>query len=162
MKDLAAALGISASMVSRLRRRGMPIDSVERAERWRRRHLEPGRVMGQHLARHRDPPPPATATVEAIETRPPGAAAPSEPSPYLDGLDDGWRAAFETVQAFVLLYGIARFGPCLVALLAAMPTEAVMGLPLNEATQPIDDVWDEIEAECARLVASGRVNGAQP
>ena len=55
-----------------------------------------------------------------------------------------------------------QLGRLLAALLAAMPTEAVMGLPFNGATQPIDDVWDEIEAECARLVASGRVNGAQP
>ena len=134
----------------------MPIDSVERAERWRRRHLEPGRVMGQHLARHRDPPPPPIAAVAAIETDPPRASALSEPSPYLDGLDDGWRAAFEAVQAFVLLHGIARFGPCLVALLDAMPTDAALGLPFNEAMLPIDDAWDEIEDECARLMAAGR------
>lgn len=42
-KDLALALGISASMVSRLAKRGMPTDNVERAQRWRKRHLEPGR-----------------------------------------------------------------------------------------------------------------------
>jgi len=44
-KDLALALGISASMVSRLIKRGMPVD-VERAKRWRRRHIEPGRMKG--------------------------------------------------------------------------------------------------------------------
>ncbi len=48
-KELAQALGISGSMVSRLAKRGMPTDSVARAERWRRRHLEPGRVKGQRL-----------------------------------------------------------------------------------------------------------------
>lgn len=44
--ELAQALGISASMVSRLARRGMPVDCVERAKRWRRRHIEPGRIKG--------------------------------------------------------------------------------------------------------------------
>lgn len=43
-KELALELGISASMVSRLSKRGMPTDSVERAKRWRRRHLELGRM----------------------------------------------------------------------------------------------------------------------
>ena len=47
MKELAAALGISAAMVSKLAKRGMPTDSFERALRWRRRNLEPGRVKGQ-------------------------------------------------------------------------------------------------------------------
>jgi hypothetical protein len=45
-KDLATALGISAAMISKLAKRGMPTDTLERAERWRRRHLEPGRVKG--------------------------------------------------------------------------------------------------------------------
>jgi len=45
--ELAELLGISASMVSRLSKRGMPTDSLERAQRWRKRHLEPGRVKGQ-------------------------------------------------------------------------------------------------------------------
>lgn len=46
-KQLAAALGISASMVSRLaNERGMPTDSVERAVRWRSRHLEVARTKG--------------------------------------------------------------------------------------------------------------------
>jgi hypothetical protein len=44
--ELAAALGISGSMVTRLAKRGMPVDDVERAARWRRRHLEPTRTKG--------------------------------------------------------------------------------------------------------------------
>lgn len=44
--ELAPLLGISISMVSRLAKRGMPTDSLERAKRWRRRHLEPSRVKG--------------------------------------------------------------------------------------------------------------------
>ena len=43
-KDLALALNISPAMVTRLSQRGMPTDTVERAQRWRKRHLEPGRL----------------------------------------------------------------------------------------------------------------------
>ena len=43
-KDLAQALGISAGMVTRLAKRGMPCDSVDSARRWRERHLEPART----------------------------------------------------------------------------------------------------------------------
>lgn len=45
-KELAALLGISGAMVSKLAARGMPTDTLERAMRWRKRHLEPGRVKG--------------------------------------------------------------------------------------------------------------------
>lgn len=45
-KELAALLGISGAMVTRLAKRGMPTDSLERAQRWRKRHLEPSRVKG--------------------------------------------------------------------------------------------------------------------
>ena len=51
-KELAAALGISPAMVSKLAKRGMPVDSVERARRWRKRHLDPGRVKGQRMGTH--------------------------------------------------------------------------------------------------------------
>ena len=44
--ELAKLLDISPAMVSRLHKRGMPIDCPERAKRWRKRHLEPGRVKG--------------------------------------------------------------------------------------------------------------------
>jgi hypothetical protein len=66
-KDLAEQIGISPSMVSRLAKRGMPTDTLERAERWRRRHLEPGRTVGSRFdpkrterkARAAPPAPPA-------------------------------------------------------------------------------------------------------
>lgn len=45
-KDLAALLGVSPAIVSRHAKKGMPTDTLERAEKWRRRHLEPGRVKG--------------------------------------------------------------------------------------------------------------------
>lgn len=45
-KELAAALGISGAMVTKLAKRGMPVDDVDKAIRWRRRHLEPTRTKG--------------------------------------------------------------------------------------------------------------------
>jgi hypothetical protein len=39
--DLARALGISAAMVSKLKQRGMPVTSIEAAQRWRRENLDP-------------------------------------------------------------------------------------------------------------------------
>lgn len=60
-KELAELLGISGSMVSRLAKRGMPVDSLERAERWRKRHLEPGRVKGMRYDRDEKIRPPAPA-----------------------------------------------------------------------------------------------------
>lgn len=44
-KELAELIGVSPSMVSRLAKRGMPTDSLERAVRWRKRHLETGRTV---------------------------------------------------------------------------------------------------------------------
>lgn len=65
-KELAEALGISAAMVSKLAKRGMPTDSVERAQRWRRRHLEPGRVKGVRYERTRQPALDPVQQVEAL------------------------------------------------------------------------------------------------
>lgn len=44
--ELAAALGITPAQVSQLKRRGMPTDDVARAQRWRNRHLQTGRMKG--------------------------------------------------------------------------------------------------------------------
>lgn len=48
-KHLARALGISPAMVSKLAKRGMPTDSLDSAQRWRRRHLEPARMKGSRV-----------------------------------------------------------------------------------------------------------------
>ena len=44
-KELAKALGISAPSVTKMAKRGMPTDTVERVRRWRDRHLDPGRTV---------------------------------------------------------------------------------------------------------------------
>lgn len=41
IKDLAYALGISGSMASRLAKKGMPTHSIEAAEKWRAKNLDP-------------------------------------------------------------------------------------------------------------------------
>ena len=73
-KELAEQLGISGAMVSKLAKRGMPTDTLERAQRWRRRHLEPGRVKGQRMGKAAPPPArqasranPVTVPVEKVE-----------------------------------------------------------------------------------------------
>ena len=61
-KELATLLDISPTMVSRLAKRGMPTDTLERAERWRKRHLEPGRVKGSRAGTTKTTPrPPSQA-----------------------------------------------------------------------------------------------------
>lgn len=69
-KTLASMLNISPGMVTKLKKRGMPIDSFERAQRWRKRHLEPSRVKGVRF----DPNAPEPA---------PRPAAPPAPLPNL-------------------------------------------------------------------------------
>ena len=56
-KELADLLGVSPAMVSRHAKRGMPTDTLERAQRWRKRHLEPGRVKGNRYTPNHDPAP---------------------------------------------------------------------------------------------------------
>ena len=48
-KELAQLLDISPAMVSKLKKQGMPTDTPERAKRWRKRNLEPGRVKGSRF-----------------------------------------------------------------------------------------------------------------
>ena len=45
-KQLAKELGVSLATVSKNEARGMPVDDVERARRWRKRHLQHGRMKG--------------------------------------------------------------------------------------------------------------------
>lgn len=43
-KDLACGLGVSAAMVTKLSKRGMPTDCIEHAKQWREKNLEPSRL----------------------------------------------------------------------------------------------------------------------
>lgn len=55
-KELAAALGLSGAMVSKLAARGMPTDSAELAKRWRNRNLQRGRTKGVRIDTKPAPP----------------------------------------------------------------------------------------------------------
>jgi hypothetical protein len=68
--ELSKLLGISPAMTSRLAKRGMPTDTLERAQRWRKRHLEPGRVKGSRF----DPNQPTKPT-NTRPAKPPTVAA---------------------------------------------------------------------------------------
>ncbi len=48
-KDLARLLGISHQMCNRLKKRGMPTDSLESAIEWRKRNLEPTQVKSWRI-----------------------------------------------------------------------------------------------------------------
>lgn len=65
--ELAKLLGISPAMVSRLVKRGMPT-TLEGAQRWRKRHLEPGRIKGARFD-------PTQATKPTTRKPAPAAAA---------------------------------------------------------------------------------------
>jgi transcriptional regulator with XRE-family HTH domain len=54
--DLAAAIGISASMLSRLKKRGMPVDSLPAARAWRKRHLNTSLTKPYRYTPFRDAP----------------------------------------------------------------------------------------------------------
>ncbi len=76
-KDIAAALGISGAMVSKLVKRGMPTDSVERARRWRKRHLDPGFVKGVRMGTTAPPEVVVAPPSVVAQPRPPALAWPA-------------------------------------------------------------------------------------
>lgn len=80
-KELAQLLGISTGAVSRLVKRGMPTDSLERAQRWRKRHLEPGRIKGSRF----NPSAPGVEPAGSADAQAP-AALPREASLQLQAL----------------------------------------------------------------------------
>lgn len=75
-RELAALLDISPAMVSRLVKKGMPSDTLERAERWRRRHLEPSRIKGTRID-----------TVKASASRPASLASTAQAVPQPGDLE---------------------------------------------------------------------------
>lgn len=118
-KDLAHALGISGAMVSKLSKRGMPTDSLERAQRWRKRHLEPGRVKGQRMG--------TTAPAETKpEARPIRQTTQSVQAVNATALEVG-----EFLAAFPSEPEGARMVQHLRAMLRQLPSVAEPRFPLN-------------------------------
>jgi hypothetical protein len=73
-KELAKLLDISPSMVSRLVGQGMPTDTLDRAKKWRKRHLEPGRIKGSRYDPKHDQAAAAVAPVPSAPAAKPGAS----------------------------------------------------------------------------------------
>lgn len=66
-KELAAELGISAAMVTKLAQRGMPTDSLTAAQEWRRRNLDPGKVKPGTSPSRSPASRPSPTTMDATE-----------------------------------------------------------------------------------------------
>lgn len=178
-QELAQALGISSSMVSRLSKRGMPVDSVDRAKRWRRRHLEPGRTKGVRFdpaaADQTGADAPAAVTASAPEAQAEYQAAFNEYSDaratkerylalaaqrdYL--ISEGKLIDAEWVNGVATLYGSAvRQGMEQLPFTAALKIEAVSSA--SEATikaillDEIRAVMDAAEVHLRPLIAAAR------
>lgn len=87
-KELARLLDISPAMVSRLAKRGMPTDTLERAQRWRKRHLDPGRVKGSRADTFQ-PKQPASQPTITPESAPAARPSTVEEIETLGDLIDG-------------------------------------------------------------------------
>lgn len=95
-KELAKLLDISPAMVCRLAKKGMPTDTLERAQRWRKRHIEPGRMKG---IRH---DPNRTTTLASVDQLPAAhnvtVDETDSSSPMSDLNDDASDEGFESAR----------------------------------------------------------------
>lgn len=128
-KDLATELGISGAMVSKLAKRGMPTDSLERAQRWRKRHLEPGRVKGVRFDPNYTPPPaPAPAAPPPVNPAPPTHAETEQK------LTRAAEIAAKCVGIALRVDGLTLIPPLIAELrdgLRELPPGAEPGVPLR-------------------------------
>jgi hypothetical protein len=128
--ELANLLDISPAMVSRLAKRGMPTDTLERAQRWRKRHLEPARVKGSRFDKNRKTKPamPAPSTPNPAALLPGVTLAEVElAGVQLDqALSNGDRAAAQMMTSVIRV------------LLRSLPTGAWPAFTLR--------VWEELTA----------------
>jgi len=144
--ELAELLGITPAMVSKLAKRGMPTDTVERASRWRKRHLEPGRVKGSRYG--------TEAMPEATPARPQaGAAVPllleavaaldaaltaDQDEQLLDGLVMGVRECLRAVPDAVVPALPLRVWLCLVDWMLADDAPVYMDADQGRALKPLE------------------------
>ena len=149
-KDIAAELGISPSMVTRLAKRGMPTSDANSARRWRDRHLDPARVKGLRMQPQRPAPHDQGARTGAVQH--------GEAQCLLSDPPLGEEHLFVAAALFTAAHGIERFGPLLVHLSTHMSDAAYarLGLPDDpdslaaEVPQTIwgdGDAWEKMDAE---------------
>lgn len=151
--DLASALGISAEMVRRLAKRGMPTDSAEGAKRWRAQNLDllrtkQYRAGGNTGKRYEPKPKPVVPPTSAWD-----AASP------IPGVAEANMHA--SAALFAVRFGIERFGPLLVHLGCVMSDDGhdVQTLALSRNADPYPDiadhVWEAISDEYFRMLPIG-------
>ena len=147
-RELADALGIDGALVSRLKARGMPVDSVQAAQDWRRKNVNPYYRSQQAPAAPRAPaqdwtqPPPTgdmMATISAIELELKSSAV--MPSTALLAVVAGLASA-----AFGLLSAGKPLGTIEPALRAAM---SAVPAPIRDQTEVSLLVY---QALCATVV----------
>ena len=133
--DLAAALGISASLVSRLKTRGMPTDSVAAAVAWRRHNLDPAATWEQ--AARKASAPRARPTQEAVPGR------------------DG---AVETIGFLATLAAgdFAKYGERLRLAMAALPESQ-----WDDVALPVE-LWEKLGALYFTEIDADHRNAGEP
>ncbi len=126
--DLAQALGVSASMVSRLKRRGMPTHSLAAAIEWRRLHLDVAQVAEQATRRGR-------------------AAHAPDAAPGADPLDDGSQALEDVrLLAAAAATDFGKWGERLRAAMTTLPRAR-----WDEVALPVV-LWEQLGGESFRLL----------
>lgn len=169
-KDLAAALGISPGLVSRLKRKGMPVHSVDAARRWRERNVNP---YAKYPPPSQPPAPdaPAAAMPGAAPTPPPRAPstvaelgawalrATPDPADMLDAIAAGF-ALLPNAEAMVVVQALGcaaderltagrelgELEPALRAALRLLPAELRDPLPVSVA------VMDALTAQVRAVI----------
>jgi hypothetical protein len=157
LKQLAAALGISGSMTSRLVKRGMPVD-LERAQRWRARHLELARTKFMRAdapAPARASAAPATAPAARVDA---SQAALSNAPAATDGADAALRAtemgklALHALQAGKFELAEEPMRQALRDVPSSHRAEVVLAIDLWNALTA--DVFDECVPDAERASAT--------
>lgn len=124
-KDLAEALGISATMVTKLSQRGMPLDSVAAARRWRDANLDSGRRK-EYRAPQRQR--------GAVGAQSPDAAE------WPDSVD-----MFVSAALFAERWGLERYGPLLPHLGSVMSDANLRAALADPALPPaVATGWDAL------------------
>ncbi len=153
-KELAVLIGISAGMLSRLAKRGMPIDSYERAVRWRKRHLEPGRIKGVRMDSVEvtgSAPAPSSAVICAVEARLDELNA----DPNFDWRKDGLELRICASLGLLAVLDFERHAPTLRILMRMIPRKDRLRLELPA------DVYQRLHGvDFLAAITSGCVEGA--
>lgn len=152
--ELARALGVDAAVISRDRRRGMPVDSVEAARAWRAQHIRP-RMPRMPLARGESAASAACAAALALAEHAGELLARGE---SVTGLVPALRAALHAVPdaeraGLALPLPVFRLLTCDV--LALVPTESA-----SDAAGELDSDEAEWMGAFWYSVAAGEVRPA--